>query len=194
MLHYWGRICMQMAVLPVLYLLGPGWDFLIPDVWPLHSSGSFSPLTVAYHLEIEVITAGLWPLYVCSVRPVFTKAAADIVLFEKYEQVPSSFRNLHVDALNIQLQNKSFRKGRKRPITYYHYMWSGFHYYSFWLIDSDSSDRKIIKCLFNQVSQAGILFSYINYCYAHISVFKQWFPPWGQDSSRGPKINLRGSQ
>lgn len=63
---------MQMEVLPVLYLLGPGWDFLIPD--PVHSSVSFPPLTPVDHLEIEVITASLWPLSVCSVRPVFTEA------------------------------------------------------------------------------------------------------------------------
>lgn len=30
-----GWICMQMAALPVLYLQGPEWDFLIPVVWPL---------------------------------------------------------------------------------------------------------------------------------------------------------------
>ena len=69
-----GWICMQMEVLPVLYLLGPGWDFLIPDVWPLHSSGSSFPLTPVYHLEIRVITASLWPLSVCSFRPIFTEA------------------------------------------------------------------------------------------------------------------------
>lgn len=34
-LHYWGRVWMQMTMFPVLYLLRSGWDFLIPDSWPL---------------------------------------------------------------------------------------------------------------------------------------------------------------
>lgn len=33
--HYSEWICMQMEALPVLYLQGPEWDFLIPVVWPL---------------------------------------------------------------------------------------------------------------------------------------------------------------
>ncbi len=97
MFHCWGWICMQMEVLPVLYLLGPGWDFLIPVVWPLHSFFSLFQSTIwRWRLSLRVCGLCLFIQFDLNLP----KLSADVVFINKYSQVLFLFRNLNEDASN----------------------------------------------------------------------------------------------